>query len=322
MESWVWPLGVGVVLFLIPVVPTVIVRLEPGGASRLARLAVWSQPGITPLQIAGQLMKNYLAHFDPRFLFLHGDRLPRHNVTGGGELLLLDAFLMPLGLILSFKRRLPLRGALLSAFLCAPLPAAITTEGLPHALRAFAMVVPAVCWSGIGLAAIGWAVFNRILCSGYSPARARLFVAGLAAAGLLYGLNGAAQYWRDSLGNVEVAVSFDAGERATWTALAAQRSPGQRVFINGNIPYAPYFEAFFLKLPPRALPNHGLEAGGFFYYDPERITPAMLDRTMAPGDWHIQGAPANRIAQPDGSPLLPAGSPRTTAEAWVWVTRK
>jgi 4-amino-4-deoxy-L-arabinose transferase-like glycosyltransferase len=177
-----WPLWLGAVLFLLPVIPTLAIRLAPGGSSRLASVAIWGEPGATPLGVAWRFVTNYLAHFDPRFLFFRGDLLPRHNVTGHGELLAVDLILLPVGLWASFSQRKPLRWALLAAFLCGPLPAAITREGIPHALRSLAMVVPAVCWAGLGAVTACQGLIARTEQAGAAPWRARGYAAMLVAA--------------------------------------------------------------------------------------------------------------------------------------------
>lgn len=320
-SPWLW---LGLALFLIPVIPTAAVRLAPAGATRLARIAIWNAPGASPLGVAGLFIQNYFAHFDPRFLFIFGDNLPRHNVAGAGELLWPDLLLLPFGLWLLARRRLPLLGALLTLLLCAPIPAAITNEGIPHALRAFAMVVPCSLAAGFGLYAASTALFNGLQRLGARPVYTYGLVVMLAAAYLASGgyTSFYHHYWTNAAGDPAVQVAFEAGERVTWETLRAKRQPAQRVFVNGYIPYAPYFQAFFLKIPPRTLAQAGLEAGGFTYFSPEATTPAAIDRAMAPGDWLVQGAPARSVASPDGRPLLPPDDPRRINEVWVWTTQK
>lgn len=320
-----WALWLGVALFLLPVIPTVAVRLGPGGSSRLGQVAIWSESGAGPLKITGLFITNYLRHFDPRFLFISGDAQPRHNVAGSGELLAPDAILIIIGLACLVRRRMELRGALAAALLCAPLPAAITREGIPHALRAFAMVASLTLWAGLGLEAGSRYVYGKIRQSKDArPAYATAIVVIIAAGYLVYGAYNQYyhHYWLNSAGDPATQVAFEAGERIAWETLAQRRQPGQRVFVNGNIPYVPYYHAFYFRLDPQRIAREGMDPAQFFYIDPQQTPPEALDRMMMKGDWAVQGAPAAVVTLPDGRPLLPVEDRRRVSEAWVWVEQK
>src|SRR5690606_11871892 len=118
-----WPFAAGVGLMALGVAPTAAVTLQEGGAARLDAVAIWTEDGATPGSVAAAFMKNYLAHIHPVFLFVSGDALPRHGIPGLGQLLLIDAVLLPVGLVAGFRRKLPLRGALLLAFVLGPVGA-------------------------------------------------------------------------------------------------------------------------------------------------------------------------------------------------------
>lgn len=318
-----WPLWLGCVLFLIPVVPTILVRLEPGGSTRLGHVAIWNEPGISALGIVGRFLINYLKHFDPRFLFLQGDTLPRHGIPHMGQLTLVDALLVPVGFVAVWRRSRPLAGALVAAFLCGPLPAAITREGIPHALRAFAMAVPAAAWGGMGLYVISDWLYSCIQKRGIPQRRARLFAGAFAAACLLAGLNGFAIYWRADHRSPLVWVAFESGERQAWEAVAGRKKPGERVFVNGYIPYAPYFQLFFLKPPARSVRPEDLGDGDFIYFDPEHTSAALVKKNMRPGDWLIQAASPSMIENPfTGQALLSPQEARLVREPWIVVTQK
>jgi hypothetical protein len=326
-----WPCWLGLALFLLPVIPTVLVRLEPGGSSRLARIAIWSanEPGITPMSIAYVFIRNYFAHLDPRFLFFSGDALPRHGVPHLGQLLLIDILLLPVGLWRTLRGhrplagRWPLAGALVAAFLCGPIPAALTHEGIPHALRSFAMVVPAAAWSGLGLVTLAEALFRWMARRSVPPARRRLWVGLFVAASLLVGFNAFKIYWQNGRTNPLLMVAFEAGERQTWETIARQRRPGQRVFINGNIPYIPYYQLFFLHLAPRRAALEGLDPQSFIYFSPEQTPPDQVAASMRPGDWMIGAvSPASLTVPPDDRPLLTPDEARRVHEAWIVVNQK
>jgi hypothetical protein len=138
---------------------------DPGFRGRGASLAVFSDEflqahrGHWPswLFFIRSLLDNVAAHFRPSFLFLGGDENPRHATQYFGELGLLDAFALVMGLaLLAAMVREQIRpGRPVVRFAAAPgagtlaryfglaslgilsgiLPAALTWEAIPHALR-------------------------------------------------------------------------------------------------------------------------------------------------------------------------------------------
>lgn len=89
-----------------------------------------------------RFVRNYLLHFDPMFLFWHGDGNLRHGVGSFGQLSWLDAFAWIVGLATLFLMRKsiwPNRTLAIIAVvgvLAGVMPAALSNEGIPHALRA------------------------------------------------------------------------------------------------------------------------------------------------------------------------------------------
>src|SRR5664279_1060024 len=73
------------------------------------------------------------------------------------------------------------------------------------------------------------------------------------------------QYWQNGQSPL-MMVAFEAGERQSWETIARERRPGQRVFINGNIPYIPYYQLFFLHPAPRRAALEGLDPQSFIYF--------------------------------------------------------
>ncbi|MFH1743449.1 MAG: glycosyltransferase family 39 protein [bacterium] len=80
-------------------------------------------------------VKNYLAHFSPRFLFLGGDANPRHSVGFPGQIQLYLAPLLVIGIWRCVRHSGYRERLLLIWLLLFPVPAACTNEGIPHALR-------------------------------------------------------------------------------------------------------------------------------------------------------------------------------------------
>ena len=141
----------------------------PPVAMAYAALAVWAHahPGALtarfsylsifadspPLVTAAlRAIRNYVSYFGVSFLARHGDSNLRHNTGSGGMLLwgMLPPLLVGIAWCLK-RRREPVAQLLLSGLLAAPVPAALTREGTPHALRSASML-PFL----FAIAAIGW----------------------------------------------------------------------------------------------------------------------------------------------------------------------
>jgi len=98
-------------------------------------------------------VKNYLANFDPRYLFVDGDTNPRSQMPGFGQLYFPDSILIFAGLIFIFiKVRNGNKWYLIFPILLvlAPIPASLTKEN-PHALRSILSAPVFSVISAIGL---------------------------------------------------------------------------------------------------------------------------------------------------------------------------
>ncbi len=84
------------------------------------------------------IAKSYFAHWNPDFLFFHGDGGVQHHAVDMGMLYLWDLPFILIGVFMLLKKRTKNTLLLLVLFLIAPLPAAIST-GAPHPVRAIAM---------------------------------------------------------------------------------------------------------------------------------------------------------------------------------------
>jgi hypothetical protein len=322
IETWKsWQFLLAAALFVIPVAPTIAIRLAPHGAERIGRVGIWTDPDVKSWQIPMQFAVNYIKHFDPRFLFISGDAQPRHGVPGLGQLVLADMILLPIGLVWSFRRREPLRGALLAAFLCGPIPASLTREGLPHALRSFAMVVPAVAWSGYAMAAgaewIGW----KLRRANESPLRSRAIAAILAAALFVLAGSGVSRYWRQSVEPL-VQTAFEGGQREAWATLAREHRRGQRIWINGYLPYSVYYQLFFFRISPKTVGPRGPGTGDFIYYNPSGKTLDQLRNVLGKGDWLLFPVDASELAGPEGVPFISEADAARAGELWVVLEQK
>lgn len=101
------------------------------------------------------LIENYLQNFSIDFLFIHGDRNPRHNMATMGELYAVELILILAGLLTFWTKYKKAIIFLISWALLAPIPTA--TVDLPHALRSAFMLPPLILLSSLGL----FTILNR-----------------------------------------------------------------------------------------------------------------------------------------------------------------
>ena len=114
-------------------------------------LAIWPiyrlyvyDAGFSRLQNVGgaqgiNLVRNYVAHFSPHFLFIQGDNNLRHQQKDFGQLYPTEFILIVLGLIYIFKTKTKHKWLPIILILLAPIPASIIKES-PHALRSLSVV--------------------------------------------------------------------------------------------------------------------------------------------------------------------------------------
>lgn len=187
-----WKETLGAALVMIVTAAPVLVLLATETAAAQARFRAISifQPGVTPLGAAGAFAGNYVAHFSPGFLLLHGDAELRHS-AGTGMVTLLEVLLVLASLAFAVRGRLAGAWLLGAMLLLAPLPASLTREGIPHALRSILMLPALQMLAAGGAAALlawvssrppSWAWLRAALV----PAGAALFFVTTALTGLTY----------------------------------------------------------------------------------------------------------------------------------------
>ena len=105
------------------------------------------------VEFAKAVTDGYLSHFDINWLFIEGD-LERHHAPGMGLLYLWELPFLLIGIytliFMPIDRRVKV--FILLWFLCAPLPAALTT-GLPHAVRTLNFLPTFQIFVALGLVA-------------------------------------------------------------------------------------------------------------------------------------------------------------------------
>lgn len=275
--------GLGVLLFALLAAPRLWSVAFGGGGARLDAVAVWNADDATALNTAGRLIGNYLAHFNPKFLFFRGDALERHAIPGWGQMSPADVFFLPLGALILWRGRLPLRGALGLAFLLGPVGAAITHGHIPHALRALPMVLPAAAVAGVGFdAALRWARGRGGMISrglGVSAFGAAALVAPFICARAI------GFYKSDQ----NARRAFQADVTDAFRTAVTRREPYNYIWVNAFVAngYAPYYALYFAGIPPRDAATHGIERFGFIFYDPRQQSNLETQMSMSEGDFMI-----------------------------------
>ena len=277
-------------VFLILLIPTLVALLGGSGEGmgRFNRLSVWGMDA--PLTFRALVfLKNYLAHFSPQFLFLSGDANPRHAVEGFGEMLWVEAPLLVAGLFRVCKRvrnpRARAERLLLGWFLLAPLSAALTNEGIPHALRTLhALPCPQILCALGGLELGGWV--RRRWRKGYWLARGGALVWGLnavvflAAFFVLYPVQ-SAPVFEYGLGRA-LSAFREKGEALQ----KEQKDSNRRLYFlpDEQLPFAWELVAFHLRIPPEGIREKGMEAFPVTPLNLQAIDPLSLLRKLNPGD--------------------------------------
>ena len=214
--------------------------LNPGALTgRFTAISIWSD-GAPLSTVIDRFLANYLAYFSPNFLFTQGDGNPRQNTEVGGMLLWVMAPLLIAGILVCWQRRRePLVRFLVVCIVLAPVAAALTNNGTPHALRSSGMLPFLVVLAVLGADGL------RSVLAGRSSAKAFVFgilAVGVVAQATFYTVDLYAAYPN------RAAVDFDTGEIAAITT-AREVAGSHPIYLSSNLD-PPYIEAFFAYLPP------------------------------------------------------------------------
>ncbi len=149
------------------------------------------------------LLRLFFLHFNPRFFFFRGDANLRHHYQFLGELNLVFLVLWPAGIIdciLRARRGDVFPGYLLLITIACFIPASLSDDGPPHALRSSAALMPMLLTSAYGFSRL-WPFIQRAFA-------AQIIAALVIALALTQGIFGvihyqttydqmSARYWRD-----------------------------------------------------------------------------------------------------------------------------
>ncbi|MBN1551960.1 glycosyltransferase family 39 protein [bacterium] len=140
-----------IIIFLIVATPMIWHAIENPEqfTLRYQQVSIWQQ-NQSFMNNSIQFFRNYLSHFSPSFLFISGDSNIRHSQRGFGELFWSIIPFLLSGLFVSIRYRNQTAKLLLGWLLIAPIPAAMSIDGNPHALRSMSMVIPAILLSALG----------------------------------------------------------------------------------------------------------------------------------------------------------------------------
>jgi 4-amino-4-deoxy-L-arabinose transferase-like glycosyltransferase len=95
------------------------------------------------------LMKNYLDYLSPNFLFISGDRNPRHNPAGMGQLYWINLILLVFAFRNIFRSPTKPKILLISWILLSPIAGSLIANA--HALRSSFMMPPLLILSALGI---------------------------------------------------------------------------------------------------------------------------------------------------------------------------
>ncbi len=263
--------------------------LTPGALTgRFESISIWAD-GAPLSVVVDRFLANYFSYFSPSFLFLQGDANPRQNTEIGGMLLWVTAPLLIAGLVVCWERRRePLVRFLVAGIVLAPIAAALTNNGTPHALRSSGMFPFLVILAVLGAQGIGTVLTDRV---GIRRLVAGALAAGLIAQATLFTIDLFSAYPN------RAAPYFDTGEIAAITT-ARNDAAGHRVFLSSSLDQ-PYIEAFFALLP--APPTH--EA----IDDATPGLAALGMRVIAPDVAENAGSAGDMLVLAEGDPAPGAG---------------
>ncbi len=166
-----------IILGAILAIPVLTSFLHSGGAARFGGVGITADQG--PINRANELInqhanvklinriihnkrvlyliswgEKYTSHFNPNFLFINGDEVPRSKVPEMGQLYILELPFLLLGIVIILNSRLiknkNFTKLFLSWLLIAPLASSLTFQA-PSALRALPMVIPLSVLVSLGI---------------------------------------------------------------------------------------------------------------------------------------------------------------------------
>ena len=213
-------------------------QLHPGAlVTRLNLISITADhPPLYPVTVE-RFVTGYVAETGFPFLFTHGDPNLRHSTGFGGMLLVTTFPLLAAGVHAALRRwREPFPVLCLIGVVAAPVGAAVTKDGLPHALRTSTMLPFLLVLMGYGLMEWGRVLADR------KPALLA-FLALILAEGATYNLDLFTAYPQRS------AAWYDAGQLQS-IAVGHRVAAGHTLFVSPELgDGVPYILVDFALLP-------------------------------------------------------------------------
>lgn len=138
------------IVFICALFPLVLHTASGEGLSR------WRQVQLGTKKVSVQkVIRSYLLHFSPEFLFIRGDAglqpIVRHSVKGAGQLYYWQALFIIVGVWYLWRKNRIFLSIIILLLLVYPLPSSLTSDATPQATRAITGLVPFSLLSGIGV---------------------------------------------------------------------------------------------------------------------------------------------------------------------------
>jgi 4-amino-4-deoxy-L-arabinose transferase-like glycosyltransferase len=156
---------VGLIIFTISMIPLVNFFVSGDATARLRLVSITNDPGFVlrvneargnthlpapiPTLIHNKVthyiyvfVGNYLSHFTPDFLFIHGAGHKQQHVQNIGEMYAIQAPFIILGLTYLFRKKSKWRWLIISWLLLTFVPVSVTVDSIPNALRTLLAVIP------------------------------------------------------------------------------------------------------------------------------------------------------------------------------------
>ena len=191
------------------------------------------------LEYGAQFLDNYWKHFSGTFLFVSGDEIQRNRVPGMGQMYLIEAPFLILGLCFLLKRKPENWRFLFWWLMVAPIASALTFQS-PHAIRSLNLVIPLSV-----MTAFGFWEFGQWL--GKKPFR--LIVVGLMT--ILYFLN-FGFYLRQYYVRYSqlYPAAWEDGFKQLGEYLVKNQENFEKIYITNRYDQPYILLAFYLKYPP------------------------------------------------------------------------
>jgi 4-amino-4-deoxy-L-arabinose transferase-like glycosyltransferase len=204
------------------------------------------RPGEPLLQSLRTVARQWLGHFSPDYLFIHGDAHKVLHAPGSGQLYAIDALLLPLGVlgVLGVKRKRRAGTLLLVWITLGALPAALTIQevGTAHSLRGM-LGIPAFAVLAVQGVATVWE-WRRV------RPRARAVLLGILAILLVWNSTTVLRRYFVTY-PVQAARAYEYGIKEALEYVTAHEDEYDTIVLTDWISQPHIFALFFQRYDPR-----------------------------------------------------------------------